>query len=667
MAAGRFVAEIPVRLSQGAEKRALRRMSTAQRVSNDVLADYLARIARYQRDGELKHLRAEYCSAKGDGKKTVVPASVVPRRVSFDDAFARNAAWAALQERHGLIGAKPVASLTPSGLEHVRADQAANKRITAAMKDLGDRGIGADLVHNEIVVTLRARALAYVHGKTGRPRFASRRFPLTGVSGSSSSKNVGSIRVNLREARVIWVAAAGKYPIVGKLRIDEGDAWLAKALKRKIHQVRLLHRVIRGMRRWFVQLVLEGLSPLNPKLRDARMTGVTGIDLGVRHLAYVTVNHGSVVDAGIRGLAPTAERRELTRDHAIEDLRDGDRWKRDRYVRRLRRAVGQKILRNPANAHAVKRVPKLLTKTSDGKAVGRTADVATGWKRGSKLVRSASVRNINAKIAEIARADAAARDVDHGRLANQLLVSGETIALEDLSYRVWQQLYGSSTSRSAVGAFVERLRRRAPILARTIVDISPMERLSQVCHVCGTLNRYRDELSKPIAARTSRCEGCDRVDVQLDTYSAFLAASCGGGTSVDPQVAKAMWAGAVMHLVSARQTYDRAAQSAKAWRRAQAQRPSRQSTSPPASHSSLRRLRSETRVQPDDGPRALRRPDAEQSARGRSTHAGRAIAPDSAASQDVTDPRVQPPLDSLQKRPLNKVTVFVKPSQCRTE
>jgi hypothetical protein len=87
-----------------------------------------------------------------------------------------------------------------------------------------------------------------VGGPPSRPRFASRRDPITSFTGSSSKKNAGALRV--------------------------------------------LHRMLRGRRRWYVQLVVVGEPPVRPQLRAAvaaRPASAVGVDVGSRHIAAVGV------------------------------------------------------------------------------------------------------------------------------------------------------------------------------------------------------------------------------------------------------------------------------------------------------------------------------------------------------------------------------------------
>ncbi len=124
---GRYVVEIPLRLSAADERRALARTRTAQQLANEILAEYLARAQRYLRDRDLIRLKAELREARRDGRAiTCKPETAAEKRsraprnsnpvVLFADPKERAAAWSGLQQKHGLIGDVGNARLTPEGL-----------------------------------------------------------------------------------------------------------------------------------------------------------------------------------------------------------------------------------------------------------------------------------------------------------------------------------------------------------------------------------------------------------------------------------------------------------------------------------------------------------------------------------------------------------------------
>jgi transposase len=492
-----------------------------------------------------------------------VPEAVNPRVVGFANAAARSAAWRELDESHGLIGETPVKSLTAAGIAWYESSKSFAKSITARQESLGARGLDAATIHHSIFAAQRDRVLEYTGIKkrksvsgasitTGRPRFASRRDPVTSLTGSSSMKNAGALRVDIAQGVFSWAAAGGAYRIEGSLRFPESDGWLKQAVQAPIAQVRVLYRMIGDSRRWYVQLVLVGKPPIKRRVADRVARGVVGIDLGVRHVAAVG-DHGAI----LADLASHAMARERKRDAGVTDQRDGDRLKGDRYARRMARRISRTLARHPENVDAVRKAQKTLAKTRDGRGDGRCVEVEVGFKKGSRLIVSERVKALRADFADVRRADAAARHNDHGRVVNAMATLGDVAHLERLSYVAMQKAFGRQSKRYAPGAFVERLRSRFALLGGTVFDIETSStKLSQLCHACGSYTKT--EIRGPIASRLKpRCE-CGREAAHRDLYSAFLARYVAPDSSIDFQAATADWSEHFELICGARWTYDRA-------------------------------------------------------------------------------------------------------------
>lgn len=581
----RFVAEIPIRWSSTDERIALGRLRNSQRIQNELLDRFLKRQRAFRSDPDFRRLVAESREAKREGraKGTVakkapksVPEAVTPRKFSFATVEERNAAWNELSQRHGLIREMPVSAMTDLGREIYEADKIWVSELNARQRSLGTLGIDGSTVQHVLVRKQRDRVLEYVGIKprksasggrveTGRPRFASLRDPITSLTGSSSAKKIpgsakkkpGALRVDFAANTFVWNSAGrtGKnFPIVARIRFPKNDPWLAKAVRLPIAQVRVLHRDLDGKRRWYVQLILVGTPPLSPMLRtalDARTQGALGIDVGSRHIAAVGPDSAIIAD-----LAPTALQREFDRDSRDRTVREGDIVKRDKAYRRLQRRISLAKSRNPQNADAIKTREKTLSKTRDGKAVGKIVAMPAGFKKGARLVRSERDRALVRDLAEIARADAAARKNDHGRLVNVIATMGTRITLETVSYKGWQKAFGRQTKRFAPGAFEARIGSRSEMLGLEIVKVITREtKMSQLCHGCG--EETKTPIRGPIVDRVKRaCATCARPEVQRDLYSAFLARFA-SETSVDLQAAQAAWTGSFEFLCGARRMYDR--------------------------------------------------------------------------------------------------------------
>ncbi len=169
---------------------------------------------------------------------------------------------------------------------------------------------------------------------------------------------------------------------------------------------------------------------------------------------------------------------------------------------------------------------------------------------------SGRVASDRAQLAELHRADAAARKNDHGRIANEIATLGDRVHLERLSYVAWQRAFGRQSRRYAPGAFIARLKWRMELVGGSVVEIPTSHMLSQLCHGCGT---YRKTLIRgPIASRMNPVCECGRDAVHRDLYSAFLARFVAPETSVDLQAASAVWGEHFELLSGARRMYDRA-------------------------------------------------------------------------------------------------------------
>jgi hypothetical protein len=199
--------------------------------------------------------------------------------------------------------------------------------------------------------------------------------------------------------------------------------------------------------------------------------------------------------------------------------------------------------------------PKTLKKTRDGRAIGKEVMVSAGFKKGVRPAESARIGKLNARLAESARADAAARKNDHGRLVNALVTMGDEFILEKLSYIGWQKAFGRQVRRHAPGAFEALLRKRARLFGANVVDVkTSATKLSQVCHECGEFTSQ--PIRGAIVDRVKPACDCGRPEVQRDLYSSFLARFA-SEDSVDLDAAKAAWTGAFGLLSGARQNYDR--------------------------------------------------------------------------------------------------------------
>ena len=166
--------------------------------------------------------------------------------------------------------------------------------------------------------------------------------------------------------------------------------------------LRVLRRRIRGVDRWYVQLVQEGRSPLVP----ATVPGaVVGLDLGPSTVAVVGAS-----DALLAPLCPGV----------VQPWKETKRL--ERAMDRSRRAT------NPDNFDRR----------------GRAKKGARKWNRSRRYQRLAEKRR------ERERRLAAERKRAHGELANRIVGQGNVVKTEKISYVAFQKSFGCSSLTTTV-------------------------------------------------------------------------------------------------------------------------------------------------------------------------------------------------------------------------
>ena len=139
-------------------------------------------------------------------------------------------------------------------------------------------------------------------------------------------------------------------------------------------------------------------------------------------------------------------------------------------------------------------------------------------KRGSKRwAKSSRYEKRQHKLADLERCLAAARQRDHGELANKILGLGNLVQIEKLSYKSLQRNFGKSAKVRASGMFVSLLTRKAESAGGKVVELSTWTlKMSQYDHQTGVCTK------KPLSQRWHAL-GESNTLVQRDCYSAFLA------------------------------------------------------------------------------------------------------------------------------------------------
>lgn len=334
-------------------------------------------------------------------------------------------------------------------------------------------------VAQRIAEQVFAAVQQYAFGKRGRPRFKGPNRPLHSLEATTNTANI------------IWKAETGcvefgDLTLPAMLPSQTQDPYLHQALARRTKYCRVLWRNVSGVRRWFVQLMQEGVAPAKHHVTEGALVG---LDIGPSTIAVVGDDSASLVKFCDSVVQP---------------------WKA---TRRLQRAMDRS-----------RRATNPLRFNANGT-----------WKKGQKFTPSKRYTQLRTEHAEVERKLAAERKRAHGELANQILGLGNIIQSETLSYIAFQKNYGKSVKVRAPGMFVEQLRRKAESAGGGLVDLHTWAlKMSQYDHITQLCTK------KPLSQRWHVLGDGSGV-VQRDIYSAFLA-RCVMSNSHHPSHIEVMWA-----------------------------------------------------------------------------------------------------------------------------
>lgn len=432
-----FVLTLPLVVKPGDDRTLIARMEAGRRLYNATLDEALRRHGLLKQSKAWQHIR------------------------TITDKKVRSAEFQRLSKEAGFT---PAAIIT----------FARTCKNEAGWKDR----IGSN-VAQRIAEQVFAAVQQYAFGKRGRPRFKGANRPLHSLEATTNTANI------------LWkpetgCVAFGDLTLPVKMPTLAQDPYLHQALVIQTKYCRVLWRTVGGARRWYVQLMQEGVPPV--KHEQAAGT-LVGLDIGPSTLAVVGDGSASLVTFCATVIQP---------------------WKA---TRRLQRAMDRsKRATNPQcfNANGA-------------------------WKKGQTFTPSKRYAKMRGEYAEVERTLAAERKRAHGELANQILGLGNVIQSETLSYRAFQKSYGKSVKVRAPGMFVEQLRRKAESAGGELVDLHTWSlKLSQYDHITQACTK------KPLHQRWHELGDGSGV-VQRDIYSAFLA-RCVISNTHHPSHIASMWA-----------------------------------------------------------------------------------------------------------------------------
>jgi putative transposase len=250
----------------------------------------------------------------------------------------------------------------------------------------------------------------------------------------------------------------------GKLKvnaiIDSSSPIIQHGLSSKVKYVRLLWKELNGKRRWYVQLINEGLPYQKPQ--NYVSSGVVGLDLNISNVAFVADNQAGLL--ALAGLVPdfaqeiTKLQRKLQRSQRATNPNN--------YEKDFKSQKGRKTL--------VKKGKPLKGKRqyNKSKAYLKTAKK----KRNLERKKSAYVKSQNQ------------------RLVNEILRHGNQIKTEKVSVKAWQKRYGKAISAKSPGFFQSELKRKAESANGSFTMFSTQKTSLSQTHLDGS--RVKKKLSE---------------------------------------------------------------------------------------------------------------------------------------------------------------------------
>jgi hypothetical protein len=294
---------------------------------------------------------------------------------------------------------------------------------------------------------------------------------LKSVEGKSNKQGL-----RWKDNSVIW----GKLKL--KPIIDQLNPVIQHGLKSKVKYVRLLWRGLNRTRRWYAQLINEGVVYQKPK--NYLSQGLVGLDLNVSNIAFVADNHA--------GLLPFAEN-VPTFQKEITQLQ--------RKMQRSQRVA------NPDNYEPdfqAKKGRKTVTKK------GKVKKGKYEWKK------SKNYQKIAWKKRELERKKSAYAKSQNRKVVNEILRHGNVIKAEKVSVKAWQKRYGKAISAKSPGFVQSELQRKAESANGQFITFSTSYTALSQTHLNG--ERIKKSLSERI-----HIDVTGKAVMQRDLFSAYLS------------------------------------------------------------------------------------------------------------------------------------------------
>ncbi len=258
--------------------------------------------------------------------------------------------------------------------------------------------------------------------------------------------------IRWKEGYLIW----GKLKLKGI--IDSSNPVISHGLNSPIKYVRLLWRELNGLRRWYAQLINEGIP--YQKLQNYVSNGVVGLDLNISNIAFVADNYAGILPFAQE--VPTIERE-------IKALQS-----------RMQRSQRASDPDNYQPSFAAKKGRKTVIKK------GKTKKGKRKWNKSKSYIKTA------AKKRELERKKAAYTKSQNRKIVNDILRHGNQIKTENVSVKGWQKRYGKAVSAKSPGLVQSELVRKAENAGGRVIKFSTCEqsrRRPPGCFVAGSAQK----------------------------------------------------------------------------------------------------------------------------------------------------------------------------------
>lgn len=263
--------------------------------------------------------------------------------------------------------------------------------------------------------------------------------------------------------------------------IDWNNPVIVHGLNSPVKYCRILWRNLNGKKRWFVQLINEGLPYQKPQ--NYVTQGIVGLDVNISNVAFVADNKA--------GLFPFAEK-VPTFERQIKVLQ--------RKMQRSQR------MHNPDN----------FEPDFDKKVGNRIVRKKGKVKKGKKQwIKTRNYRRIQAKKAQLERCKSSYAKSQNRKLVNEILRHGNQVKTEKVSIKGWQKRYGKAISAKSPGFFQSELKRKAENANGYFLTFSTQKTALSQTHLDGT------RIKKSLSQRTHR--DVTGFVMHRDLFSAFLS------------------------------------------------------------------------------------------------------------------------------------------------